>query len=128
MYIGKSLQDNCTLPDRVLWKIGNWIQLPVRIDIEVILYLQQNIAKVLCHNKSNHLVPHLLYCFPSCSIVSLQLNQSFTSFLIGLFQTTSGYNNLLGFILFLTCYSVECKAKSLSNPCFRFAMLLIFWL
>ncbi len=54
--------------------------------------------------------------------------QSFTSFLIGLFRSTSGYINQLGFrfVLFLTYYSVECQTKSLSNLCVRFAMLPIF--
>ncbi len=50
------------------------------------------------------------------------------SFLIGLFRSTSGYINQLGFcfVLFLTNYSVECQTKSLSNICVRFTMLPIF--
>ncbi len=56
------------------------------------------------------------------------LYQSFTSFLIGLSRSTSEYINQLGFcfVLFLTYYSVECQTNSLSNLCFRFAMLPIF--
>ncbi len=55
--------------------------------------------------------------------------QSFTSFLIGLFRSISGYINQLGFflVLFLTYYSVvECQTKSLSNPCVPSAMFPIF--
>ncbi len=49
-------------------------------------------------------------------------------FLIGLFRSTSGYINQLGFcyVLFLTYYSVECQTKSLSNLRVRFAMFPIF--
>ncbi len=37
------------------------------------------------------------------------------------------YNQLgICFVLFLTYYSVECQTESLSNLCFRFAMLPIF--
>ncbi len=47
---------------------------------------------------------------------------------IGLFRSTSGYTNLLGFnvVLFLMYYSVECQTKSLNNPCVRFTMSPIF--
>ncbi len=46
----------------------------------------------------------------------------------GLFRSTSGYINQLGFffVLFLMNYSVECQMKSLSNLCVRFAMFPIF--
>ncbi len=58
----------------------------------------------------------------------LTLYQSFTSFRIGLFRSTSGYINQLGFcfVIFLTYYSVGCQTKSLSNLSVRFIMFTIF--
>eukprot|EP00493_Phyllostaurus_siculus_P021363 UN21690 len=45
----------------------------------------------------------------------------YTSFLIGLLLSTSGYNNSLGFcfVLFLTYQSVELHTKGLNDSCFR---------
>ncbi len=55
--------------------------------------------------------------YRGCWLVFPTPYQSFISFLIGLFRSTSGYINQLGFyfVLFLTYYSVECQTKSLSS-------------